>query len=297
MDSNDITITGQIFEQISKDLLEIVLKSALNVDVDFKSVQNIFNPIKLYSTDACQIWEFDQSKVIKIKNIWNKSKNNNTEIDNLLINVIKYGTISIKCDDHISCQYSYIIMNKLCDDYDLTPQICSSLIIDCVNSLKEIHKLGFVHNDIKISNILYDPVNVKYVFIDFEHATMANNVILSPIYNKHKVVYLLTLGYDINDYMNSYPQDLMALFHTVCQIHVPFNSLFKFINDNYTICKNEQTFYKNITEYRQQLIQRITDPKLLSFYDLIVKYKTDYNKNMSYIEHYYDDIIAIFQTI
>lgn len=44
-------------------------------------------------------------------------------------------------------------------------------------ALFDIHKLDFVHRDIRLPNILYDPKSKKFLLYDFEYAGKNNDTI------------------------------------------------------------------------------------------------------------------------
>lgn len=262
---------------------------------------------KVFSNDLCQVWNIANhlNKVIKIKTISNDF--NFDEIDYLhklsktgihtTINGVEnmFGKIIVlECDNKtISCEYSYVIMNKFThvDDIDFDYK---KLIVDCVQTLKQIHQMSLSHNDIKINNIMYDNIYNKYVIIDYDRMFKPNKIIVSSKYEISLVTYLLCLGYDVNDYMHSYPNDLMALFYTVCGLMVSFDYLIEWIKINKNIITDKKEFYEKLTIERNKIRNTVTNQKLVQFYRIVLRYRYSYSLTYNYIEHYYDDIINLF---
>lgn len=62
-----------------------------------------------------------------------------------------------------------------------------SIVKNIIKGIEELHRLGIIHNDLKLDNILYDPVTLSVKLIDFSssffsHCTPINNA-TTPIYN------------------------------------------------------------------------------------------------------------------
>lgn len=271
---------------------------------------------KIFSNDLCQVWELKNhsNKVIKIKTL--KREFNFDEIDFLLrltkngvhttINNIEniYGKLIIlesneKNNWHILYEYSYIIMNKFIsiDDIDFDFDFnfnYKKLIVDCVQTLKQIHQMSLSHNDIKLNNIMYDDIHDKYVIIDYDRMFKPNRIIVSWKYDEKLITYLLRLGYDLNDYMHSYPNDLMALFYTVCELIVSFDYIPEWIKKNRNIIVDDKEFYEQLVIERNKIRDQITDQLMWKFYKIVLRYRYSYSLTFNYIEHYYDEIINLF---
>ena len=90
------------------------------------------------------------------------------------------------------------------------------IINDCLKFLKKMHCINFIHNDLKISNIMYDKEDDKYLIIDFglsckiynvENDYVLNNEIYNNyIYNSLNIIDKIPVGTKYTD--------LYMLFHS-----------------------------------------------------------------------------------
>lgn len=60
-----------------------------------------------------------------------------------------------------------VALNYGRESYQIEPRIALSIVKQVASAVKEVHDAGYLHNDIKPSNIIYDPETKKAILIDF----------------------------------------------------------------------------------------------------------------------------------
>ena len=131
-------------------------------------------------------------------------------------------------------------------------------LIQLIKQLKELHSIGYIHNDIKPENIMFDKENNRFTLIDFglSKIYIENNKHINLNKNVKRVGTLRYMSINChNKLQTSRRDDLISLAYTVLylmKINLPWANL---NNDNMNklhsiIKKSKNKFKESINKYK-----------------------------------------------
>ena len=176
-----------------------------------------------------------KSQIITMKTIDKFSSNTREEDVQSEVQVLNYlktysNPYFLEFIDFYESQTKFHILTEFLDGYvdltdpkqtvKLTPTKLEQVISNMVTGLKVLHQLGVVHRDVKLENILIDPISLNIKYIDFGLSCFGNEGagfrrIGSHLFMAPELFYDFALPYQFIDYLKC---DIWSLGMTIVEL-------------------------------------------------------------------------------